>query len=348
LSGSGPIETNHPRPTSLVAVSPFTELCEQAIELAAPTLDHRCELRALVDRHADSFDHHIDDLVVAGLTANAPLDACSGPVPRYDFAGDHRAALAVSAHLTNIARVDLIARQPHGISGNDVFREKRLERPDLVAGRAPPVATQDESADGAKIETNEEQAAKLGDPDDIIGAGEEGELIVDARADAVFTEYLHLPDATAEKVRDGWYYTGNVITVEDERGYFTLHGRVDDMIRSGGESIYPDEVEAVLQAQENVADCAVVGIADPKWGRMVLGCVVRQGDDEERMETPGLPAELDAHFRESSLASFKRPRGYVFVEEIPRNPGNGNVLRRLLRDSAVSARESQTGFHVID
>ncbi len=185
-----------------------------------------------------------------------------------------------------------------------------------------------------------------GGPDDIIGAGDEGELIVDASSDAIFSEYLNQPDATAEKIRNGWYYTGDVITV-DERGYFTLHGRVDDMIRSGGESIHPDEVEAVLRTHGSVADCAVVGIADPKWGQMVVGCVVTQGDRIE-IETPAAAAVLDAFFKESALAGFKRPRGYIFVDEIPRNPGNGNVLRRLLRDSAVSARASQNGFHMID
>ena len=186
-----------------------------------------------------------------------------------------------------------------------------------------------------------------GGPDDIIGAGEEGELIVDARADTNFTEYFNRPDATAEKIRDGWYYTGDVITVDD-RGYFTLHSRVDDMIRSGGESIHPDEVEAVLRRHADVGDCAVIGLADPKWGQMVVGCIVAAGGADVDGAPPIELATLYAHFRESTLASFKRPRGYVFVDEIPRNPGNGNVLRRLLRDAAITARDNQNEFHGID
>ena len=137
-----------------------------------------------------------------------------------------------------------------------------------------------------------------GGPDDIIGVGDEGELIVDAGTDTIFSEYLNRPEATAEKIRDGWYYTGDVITVDD-RGYFTLHGRVDDMIRSGGESIHPDEVEAVLRAHAGVVDCAVIGVTDPRWGQMVVGCVVAgdggaeppaggtfQGEHPRRIQAP--------------------------------------------------------------
>ena len=183
-----------------------------------------------------------------------------------------------------------------------------------------------------------------GGPNDLIGAGEEGELIIDATADTIFSEYLNRPDATAEKLRDGWYYTGDVITV-DERGYFTLHGRVDDMIRSGGESIHPDEVETVLRAHAQVGDCAVIGVADPKWGQIVIACLVSDHDATNPSPTP---ATLDAHFKASTLPGFKRPRCYVYVDEIPRNPGNGNVLRRLLRDAAVAARNENEGFYTID
>jgi acyl-CoA synthetase (AMP-forming)/AMP-acid ligase II len=170
-----------------------------------------------------------------------------------------------------------------------------------------------------------------GGPDDVIGPGEEGELIVATDNDQMFTEYLNRPDATAEKIRDGWYYTGDVITV-DERGYFTLCGRADDMIKSGGENIHPGEVEDVLRAAPGVADCAVIGLADDHWGQIVVGCVVC-GEDVD-------PTALDAHFRASALAGFKRPKGYFVAAEIPRNPGNGNILRRLLRDAATGARTS--------
>lgn len=168
-----------------------------------------------------------------------------------------------------------------------------------------------------------------GGPDDLVGPGEEGELLVAADADTVFTEYLGRPDATAEKVRDGWVRIGDVVTL-DKRGYFTLHGRVDDMIRSGGESIHPGAVEAVLQTAPGIEDCSVIGLPDERWGQIVVGCIVGESD----------VAALDAHIRASRLPGFMRPKNYYFCAEIPRNPGNGNMLRRLLRDAASEAQDA--------
>ena len=176
-----------------------------------------------------------------------------------------------------------------------------------------------------------------GAPDDLIAPGGEGELIADAEIDTVFSGYLNRPDATAEKVRDGWYYTGDIVRLEDD-GDVTLMGRVDDMIRSGGENIHPEEVEAVLDAHEGVAECSVVGISDPRWGQIVVACVVAAGVAPE-------VAELDAHCRGSALTSFKRPRGYVFVDSLPKNAA-GKVLRRLLRDAAGAAKDGDgPDFH---
>jgi 2-furoate---CoA ligase len=169
-----------------------------------------------------------------------------------------------------------------------------------------------------------------GSPDAVVAVGEEGELIVDASSDALFTGYLNRPDATAEKLRGGWYFTGDVC-VRLAGGRVDLKGRVDDVVRSGGENVHPDEVEAVLAKHASVRECAVVGLADARWGQMVVACVV-----------PGEPAAdaatLDAHCRAADLAGFKRPRGYAFVEALPRNAAN-KVLRRVLRDTAAAARE---------
>ena len=177
------------------------------------------------------------------------------------------------------------------------------------------------------------------DVDDVVAPGEEGELIVDANVDTIFTKYLGRPDATAEKKRDGWYYTGDVF-LQEENGDITLVGRVDDMIRSGGESIHPEEVEAVLDEYEAVGEVSVVGIPDPTWGQMVVACIRRPDGD-----TATLAADIDAHCKASALAGFKRPKAYFFTDELPRNAAN-KVLRRLLRDSASDARQSESGDFV--
>ena len=171
-----------------------------------------------------------------------------------------------------------------------------------------------------------------GGPEDVVGPGEEGELIVAADDDTIFTEYLGRPDATAEKKRDGWVRIGDVASL-DERGYFILSGRIDDMIKSGGENIHPADVEAVLLGHPQVEDGTVVGLPDEKWGQIVVGCVVSKN--------PPAAEDLNAHFKASSLAGFMRPKGYFFCDEVPRNPGNGNVLRRLLREAAQPARENR-------
>ena len=111
-----------------------------------------------------------------------------------------------------------------------------------------------------------------GDTNEVVAPGEEGELIVDAAGDAVFTEYLNRPEATAEKVRDGWYYTGDICLLHDN-GDVDLIGRTDDVIRSGGENIHPGDIEAILLSHPGVKEVAVIGTPDNKWGEVVTACV---------------------------------------------------------------------------
>ena len=176
-----------------------------------------------------------------------------------------------------------------------------------------------------------------GGPDDVVAPGEEGELIADATVDTAFSGYLNRPDATAEKVRDGWYFTGDVCVLH-ENGDVDLVGRVDDMIRSGGENIHPEEVETVVAAHPAVREVSVIGVPDDRWGQIVTACVVAADGADA--------AEIDAHCRASPLAGFKRPKGYVFVDTLPRNAAN-KVLRRLLRETAAAARDGSgpEAFH---
>jgi 2-furoate---CoA ligase len=161
-------------------------------------------------------------------------------------------------------------------------------------------------------------------PDETVPRGEKGEIIASMDSDEAFAGYWNRPDADAKALRQGWYFTGDMGYVDDAGDLFVC-GRVDDMIISGGENIHPVEVEEVLARHPQVKDVAVVGEPDEKWGERVVAFVVPAGS--------GLSAAaLDQHCRDSrELASFKRPRHIVFVNEIPKT-ASGKILRRLLRE----------------
>ncbi len=176
-----------------------------------------------------------------------------------------------------------------------------------------------------------------GGPHDGVQPGETGELIVDASADVTFSGYLNRPDADAEKLREGWYFTGDVCVLRED-GDVELVGRLDDVIRSGGESVYPEEVESILATHASVREGCVIGVPDPAWGEMVVACVV--------FAQPDAKCEaLDQHFKSSTLARFKRPRAYVRLDALPRNSAN-KVLRRELREAALKARGGASFFAV--
>ena len=160
---------------------------------------------------------------------------------------------------------------------------------------------------------------------DLCTIGEEGEVLVDATADATFSGYLGQSEATAEKLVDGWYRTGD-IGVWTGDGDLELRGRVDDMIVSGGENIHPEEVETVLTQHEDIIEAAVIGLPDEKWTERVVACVVGGGGVST--------GELDLWCRASDLADYKRPREYVFLDALPRNAAN-KVLRRDLKRIAT-------------
>ncbi len=167
-----------------------------------------------------------------------------------------------------------------------------------------------------------------GTVEDVAAIGEEGELLIDATADATFLGYLNRPDATAEKMQGGWYRTGD-IAVRREDGDLEVRGRVDDMIITGAENVHPYEVETTLARHTGIAEVVVLGVPDERWGEIVVACV-KPGAARPSEE------DLDRFCRESTLANYKRPRAYVFFDEIPRNAAN-KVLRRVLRENAHAA-----------
>jgi len=151
----------------------------------------------------------------------------------------------------------------------------------------------------------------------------DGELWV--RGPLLFDGYLHDEAATAEALVDGWYRTGDLAEADDE-GYLTIVGRARDVIRTGGETVSPTEVEAVLAAHPALSDVAVIGVPDPTWGEVVCAVVVT---------APGAPApsleDLRAHCA-PTLAAFKHPRRLEVTEAIPRTSSTLQVQRRLLTE----------------
>ncbi len=155
-----------------------------------------------------------------------------------------------------------------------------------------------------------------------LPAGSAGEVLV--RGGVVMKGYWNNPQATAESLRQGWLHTGDLGYL-DERGFLYLVDRKNDMILSGGYNIYPREVEEALMEHPQVAEVAVFGVPDPEWGESVKAAV-RPRDPQ----APPSVRELIAFCRER-IASFKKPRSVVFVEEIPKN-AYGKTLRRELRE----------------
>jgi O-succinylbenzoate-CoA ligase len=153
-----------------------------------------------------------------------------------------------------------------------------------------------------------------------VAPGESGEVLI--RGAHIMKGYWNRPDATAETLKDGWLYSGDVATVDDE-GFIYIQDRMKDMLISGGENVYPAEIENVILDHPGVADVAVIGQPSAKWGEAGLAVVVRA--DESLTE-----ADVLAHCQ-GKLARFKQPRGAVFVDAIPRNP-SGKALKRVLRE----------------
>ena len=165
------------------------------------------------------------------------------------------------------------------------------------------------------------EARVVDDNDAEVAPGTPGEVVV--RGPNVFFEYWGNAAATQEALREGWYHSGDIGT-RDADGHFFIHDRKKNMIISGGENIYPAEVERVLVAHPDIAEGAVIGRADPKWQEVPVAYVVRRAGS--RVDARSLEAHLL-----SQLARFKVPREYVFVDELPRN-AMGKVQHFVLRE----------------
>jgi 2-furoate---CoA ligase len=169
-------------------------------------------------------------------------------------------------------------------------------------------------------------------PEEFAAVGEEGEIISLLLSDEAFEGYWRRPEADAKALRQGWYFTGDTGYVDADGDLFVT-GRVDDMIITGGENVSPIEIESCLSMHPAVSEVAVAGVPDERWGKIVAAFIKRRSPVESD--------EFDKFCRTSGLANFKRPRRYIFVNDIPKSPV-GKLLRRKLVAGEYEL-ESQAG-----
>ena len=195
--------------------------------------------------------------------------------------------------------------EDHSLDGNERMRS---------AGKAVP---------GAEVKVIDEHGAAL-------PPGEVGELLV--RSPSNMLGYWNLEDATRDALKDGWMHTGDAAYL-DADGYVFIQDRIKDMIISGGENVYPAQVESAIYGHPAVAEVAVIGVPDDQWGEVVKACIVpRDGMAIDE-------AAIIEHTR-TRLAGFKVPKSVDVIASLPRN-ASGKILRRELRAPYWAGRERQ-------
>ena len=163
-----------------------------------------------------------------------------------------------------------------------------------------------------------------------VAAGDVGEIII--RSKQVMKGYWNMPEETAKSIRNGWFYTGDA-GYKDKEGYVYIHDRVKDMIVSGGENVYPAEVENALMKHPAIQDVAVIGIPDDRWGEVPLAIVVRKAGIE-------VTEDDIVAFGRTQLAGFKTPKKVAWIDALPRNP-SGKILKKDLRAPYWQGRTRQ-------
>ena len=156
--------------------------------------------------------------------------------------------------------------------------------------------------------------------DGVISERGEGEVVI--KSDFLLKEYWNRPDATRGAFDNGWFRTGDIGEIDDD-GYLYIKDRMKDMIISGGENIYPAEIESVMIGIPGVTEVAVIGLSDEKWGEIACAIVVADQSEVSQQQI--------VEFCGARLARYKLPKKVIFADEIPRNP-SGKILKRVLRD----------------
>ena len=211
----------------------------------------------------------------------------------------------------------------NGYGTTEAFWNTFLRPSDLPehAGSAGRACTDD---DVAVVRIYEDRQADPGDHAANDGS-EVGEVVV--RSVKAGYAYVNQPREQAARFRDGWLYIGDLATW-DEDEYVTIVGRKDDMIISGGENVHPTQVEAILAEHPGVADAAVVGLPDERWGELIVAYVI---PSDPALDAAACEAHCSGH---PMLAGFKRPRAYRFVPELPMT-ATGKKVHYQLRDQAL-------------
>jgi len=172
------------------------------------------------------------------------------------------------------------------------------------------------------------------DPDGMrLAAGVKGEICV--RGPAVFAGYYNNPEANSKALKDGWFHTGD-LGYQDEAGFLYITGRASDMYISGGSNVYPREAEEVLLTHPAVAEVAIVGVPDTKWGESGVAVVVCEADCGDTG-----PAELIGYL-DGKLAKYKWPRRVVFWDDLPKS-GYGKVPKHLIRKELYARGDLMEG-----
>jgi acyl-CoA synthetase (AMP-forming)/AMP-acid ligase II len=172
----------------------------------------------------------------------------------------------------------------------------------------------------------------VGENGENLAQGDVGEIVT--KSNLNMKGYWNNEKATSESIQNEWFFSGDV-GYFDEDGYLYIHDRVKDMIVSGGENIYPAEVENALMSNPHILDAAVIGIPDKKWGESTKAFIVLDSENS-------LSEDQIISYAKEKIASYKCPKTINFIRELPRNP-SGKVLRRELRDPFWKDQERGVG-----
>jgi acyl-CoA synthetase (AMP-forming)/AMP-acid ligase II len=258
-------------------------------------------LKQLLD-HPDFKKHDLSSLKVITYGA-APM-----PIPVIKKALEEFPGVSfinAFGQTETASTITALSPEDHALTGTEEEKEKKLKR---LSSIGKPMSD-------VEMKVIDEEG-------NTLPPGEVGEIV--ARGPRVMTGYWKDEEKTAKTIdKDGWVHTGDVGYV-DEDGYFFLSGRSSDMIIRAGENISPEELENVIRDHPKVEDVAVIGVPDETWGEEPRAVVIPKKGEQVTEE------EIMEHCR-ANLASFKRPRTVVFVDDLPRNP-MGKLVKREIRE----------------